>query len=55
MEVDDYSSRCLSAIQSEEAKIKAIDIVSGAPNNDEKCKEIKTIECLSMMQTYGLL
>ncbi|XP_043472427.1 uncharacterized protein LOC122505072 [Leptopilina heterotoma] len=53
-EVDDFNNKILSKMNTDGAKINAIDIVSGAPNFQAKRKALKSVKDLSRMQTYGL-
>lgn len=53
-EVDDYNNRILSAMKTEGSVVRAIDIVSGAPNNVAKRKALTLVKSLPTVQTYGL-
>ncbi|GBP58779.1 ATP-dependent DNA helicase PIF1 [Eumeta japonica] len=53
-EVDKYNNQVLSRMNTEGYSVKALDVVSGAPNPQAARKALQSVNTLPTMQTYGL-
>ncbi|CAG4958190.1 unnamed protein product [Colias eurytheme] len=53
-EVDKYNNQVLSRMNTQGYSVKALDVVSGAPNPQAARKALQSVNTLPTMQTYGL-
>ncbi|CAK1600185.1 unnamed protein product [Parnassius mnemosyne] len=53
-EVDKYNNQVLSRMNTEGYSVKALNVVSGAPNPQAARKALQSVNALATMQTYGL-